>query len=288
MKLKTIPKRVWILWYQGFSEAPFIVKKCVDSWITRNPTWEVVLLDQTNIGDYADLGMPEITVSALLLPHRADLFRLALLAKHGGVWADATTFCVRPLDDWLEEYCDSGFFAFSNPGKDRLMSNWFMVAEPACLLVGKLYERLKLYLTRNNFPPASRRRHWVLLRLSGLLNQSTETTKYWFHPIVTKLLRVYPYFFFHYMFERLVSTDKDCRLLWMKTKRFSADIPHMVQTIGLFAPADVDVRQKLDSTDAPLFKLSWKYKKIRYTKGSLLHYILEVKNWDTVRATIHG
>jgi hypothetical protein len=90
------------------------------------------------------------------------------------------------------------------------------------------------------------------------------------------------------MFERLVSTDKDCRLLWMKTKRFSADIPHMVQTIGLFAPADVDVRQKLDSTDAPLFKLSWKYKKIRYTKGSLLHYILEVKNWDTVRATIHG
>jgi len=264
------------------------VKKCVDSWITRNPTWEVVLLDQTNIGDYADLGMSEITVSALLLPHRADLFRLALLAKHGGVWADATTFCVRPLDDWLEKYCDSGFFAFRNPTKDRLMGSWFLAAEPACPLVVKLYERLKLYLMENKFPAPNRTRQWVKSRLWNLFNQSTETTKYWFHPVVTKLFRVYPYFFFHYMFERMVSTDIECRSVWMKTKPFSADIPHIVLAIGYFASADLGVRQRLETTDAPLFKLSYKYEQTSYLDGSLLHYILEVKNWDTVRATIVG
>jgi mannosyltransferase OCH1-like enzyme len=46
LSTKNIPKTVWILWFQGISDAPFLVKKCIDSWVEKNPEWDVILLDK--------------------------------------------------------------------------------------------------------------------------------------------------------------------------------------------------------------------------------------------------
>jgi mannosyltransferase OCH1-like enzyme len=48
-------KTIFILWFQGFDNAPIIVKKCVDSWKHYNPDWNIILLDHTNLCKYIDL-----------------------------------------------------------------------------------------------------------------------------------------------------------------------------------------------------------------------------------------
>ena len=51
------------------------------------------------------------------MPWQADAVRLALLAKYGGLWIDASTICFRPFDDWFygriaSEDCPEGLAAF--------------------------------------------------------------------------------------------------------------------------------------------------------------------------------
>lgn len=102
---------LYILWFQGFDKAPDVVKWCVHSWKRYNPTWNIVLLDDTNLHEYVDVKVDN-----------SDIVRMLLL-RNGGLWVDATVFCHKPLDDWLPAYTTSGFFAFTP------MSTWFMYAE---------------------------------------------------------------------------------------------------------------------------------------------------------------
>merc|ERR1740123_1194005 len=52
----------------------------------------------------------------------SDLLRLALLAFYGGVWADSTMLCRRPLDSWLPEAAASGFFAYAPEDNEQRLS----------------------------------------------------------------------------------------------------------------------------------------------------------------------
>ena len=65
--------------------------------------------------------------------HEADLLRIMLLHKFGGVWADARILPVAPLDTWLNhDLAAAGFFAFSwEPGKHGRLTtaNWFLAAD---------------------------------------------------------------------------------------------------------------------------------------------------------------
>lgn len=91
-------KRIWILWFQGWDQAPRVARLCLDSWVRLNPDWEIVLLTEKNITDY----VPEaIAPRSLSLQKRSDLIRLYLMHAYGGVWTDASVMCLRPLDEWL-------------------------------------------------------------------------------------------------------------------------------------------------------------------------------------------
>lgn len=145
----TIPRRLWLLWYQGQSEAPLVVRRCIASWVQQHPHWEVTILDRNNLSDFVSLGIPEAALAKLSLSHRSDLIRLHLLAQYGGVWADATTYCMCPLDTWLDACTTSGSFAFHQLAPDRLFASWFLAAEPHCPLVVTLQEYLTCFWTRN-------------------------------------------------------------------------------------------------------------------------------------------
>ncbi|OQX73377.1 MAG: hypothetical protein B6D64_13895, partial [Bacteroidetes bacterium 4484_276] len=105
MRNSNIPKIIWILWLQGFEDAPDVVKRCLASWKKHNPTWKINLLDETNIKQFIDVhaiigrNYKEISKQAL-----SDVIRINLLSKFGGVWTDATCFCCKPLDEWLGSY----------------------------------------------------------------------------------------------------------------------------------------------------------------------------------------
>ena len=270
-----IPRKIWILWSQGLSEAPFIVRKCIDSWIKANPTWDVVILDSDCLSKYIRLDLPEKKVLSLSLSHQSDLVRLALLSEYGGVWADATTFCMKPLDDWIDDCSASGFFAFYKPGRDRILSSWFIASEKGCPIVSKLYENLASFWIKNEFRKLTRLQIGAIGILSRVLIRNEKATKYWFTPIVTKLLRVYPYYVFHYLFERLVSTDPESQIIWKNTKKLSADGPHIIQQNGLFSPLTKSIKKQIDDKHIPLYKLTWKYDHSKYSPSSLLFYLIQ-------------
>jgi len=275
---KIIPKRIWVLWFQGLSEAPFLVRKCIDSWVKENPNWKVVILDESNLSEYVVLDLPENILANLALAHKSDLVRLHLLSNYGGVWADATTFCIKPLDEWIDDCMTSGFFAFYKPSRDRIMSNWFLISEKGCPIVLKLRERLTSFWLENEFNINTKFKFAIIKLLNFFLSRSEKTAKYWFSPVVTKLLKVYPYAVFHYMFERLVSTDFECQKIWDETKKMPAKEFHKIKRRGLKTPVDEDIKKEIDGKAFPLYKLDWDYDHRRYSPSTLLHYLLEGKN----------
>ena len=145
-QFRNITKTVWIFWEQGELNAPYIVQLCIDSWRVKNPGWNVFILDHDSVSRYSD-------VSDIFngLPKRftANLLRLRLLSRYGGVWADATTLCHRPLDDWIPLLGgQTGFFAFRGPSIDRWIDNWFIAANCDSRLIQAWERTYERYVTR--------------------------------------------------------------------------------------------------------------------------------------------
>lgn len=277
-----IPRTIYFLWWQGIDQAPLVVRRCLESWQKQNPGWKLVVLDQNNVADYVRLDVPYKKLANLDKCHLADLIRVYLLAAYGGVWTDATVYCNRPLDEWLHECMNSGFFCFYRPAQDRLISNWFLAAARENYVVVKMKSELTGYWSLNNFEMGPRLKSLIgklaPRAASYLLNRNEKTTGFWFSPLFTRYLRVYPYFAFHYLFAKLVAEDPEFREIWTKSKKISASGPHRLQEHGLFAERDAVIEEDIIQRQCPLYKLTWKYDSALYREGCVLHYLLECRD----------
>ena len=124
-----VPKHIFMLWQQGWNAAPPLVQACADAWRRLNPGWDLHLLDDRSLPSFAP-GWETFPRPAKL--HRtalSNIARLDLLKTHGGVWADATLFPTRPLDEWLPQAMGSGLFMFSKPRPYRDVEIWFIAGE---------------------------------------------------------------------------------------------------------------------------------------------------------------
>lgn len=269
-----LERRLWVLWFQGYERASEGVRRCIDSWRDKNPGWEVTLVTNENVRQW---------VSAELIDHprlgslpdaaRSDLIRLDLLSRFGGVWADASCWCSMPLDSWIDGCVEpAGFFAFSwldRPAPfptlrkttvggftaNSLISSWFLAATRGHLLVERHYGELRDYWAENSF---SNERHRILRRLlDELLTRNDRTTQWYVSPFVARVLRISPYFAFHYHFNKIVTHDRRCRALWDQMTRLSAVEPHLPQQLGLRSPMTDRELEALAKSTAPVFKLSW-------------------------------
>ena len=186
--VRGVPKTVWLYWEQGWDAAPELVRQCRRSWEVRNPDWTVRCLDAATLGEYFDLeewlpgsvGRPRwcwraaercydawqrsrsdrqwrmIGRKKLSVQGRSDIVRLNLLARYGGVWADATLWCHRPLDDWLAPCLDSGFFSFHNGqmrnrlGESLRFTFWFLASRRNHEIVRRLLDAAQTYWARRS------------------------------------------------------------------------------------------------------------------------------------------
>jgi hypothetical protein len=259
-----LPKKIWFLWLQGLDDAPLVIKKCYESWVKHNPGWELILLDESSIGEYIPFNSPNITKQAL-----SDILRINLLAQHGGVWVDATCFCMKPLDGWLYDNMSTGFFAFNKPGPDRMIASWFIACNKYNFIATTYQKLVNSYWTENPKLTFIEDSGWRFLNKK----LSKMSTQVWFSPLVTNTLKVYPYFWFHYMFANAYLRLKSFREQWDSTPKISADIPHSLQFAGLLNTLTPEVKQEIDSKTAPVYKLTWKYELQADLTGSILAYL---------------
>ncbi|WP_281927475.1 capsular polysaccharide synthesis protein [Roseibium album] len=224
---RPLPKRIWLYWHQGEGAAPPLVQRCIRSWREVNPGWEVVVLDSTSHHDWID--MPELP-DTISLNHYANILRVSLLERYGGVWADSTIFCARPLQDWLPFLTSqSGFFTFSwipqdraflGGGPGRTIGNWFLASEPGGTIISAWAQT-----TRN---------YWV----------ARKEAKY--------------YFWHNDSFEWLLIANRSVRRGWQRTPRMGALSPHLASHYLTSGEDDEEIRDVLASGVIPLHKLSWR------------------------------
>jgi hypothetical protein len=265
-----LPKRIWMFWEQGFQSAPPLIKRCAASWQEKNPGWSVHLLDRATTESYLrKANIPWERLQAFPCEKRANILRMRLITEAGGVWADATTFCLRPLDEWLPACMDAGFFCFRDPGPDRSVANWFLAGIPGNRLACLWRDSHEAYWNSGEFfhhssydvdealglPPSQRA---LLQLMSRVFNQNTRCTDAWFNPLVRKILRTYPYCVMHYLYAYGTRHNPEWREL-ASTMTYRAAKPLMPADHLMVQDKSLEeiIHWGLENHQ-PLLKLNWK------------------------------
>lgn len=213
-----------MIWLQGWDQAPKVAIAARTSWVGRNPGWKVQALDQSSLGDFLPAGSVD-RIFAIPKPYEAisDQIRLELLHRYGGVWADSTTICTCPLDTWLSDHMPTGFFAFSKPGRDRMISTWFLAAEKGSLIIER----------------------WRAAAWAYWENRTQQDS----------------YFWVHHLFETVYLRDLGFRTLWDATPVISAIHPYHFSpdAPALMLPADASIAFQPFSPVTPVMKLTHKF-----------------------------
>jgi len=134
-------KTIWILWLQGWEEAPWFVKKIKDTWVRHNPEWNVELVSEANLSEYVDIYLPPDASPAA----KSDIIRLNLLCTHGGVWADATLICMIPLDEWIYDALRPEGFWMYHGGDSTRPCSWFLISMKETYIIKKWKEACDEY-----------------------------------------------------------------------------------------------------------------------------------------------
>lgn len=249
-------KHLYILWFQGFRQAPPIIKRCLKSWKVHNPDWTIHTLHNGNLKNYINLDsiVPGIRKRGIGLAGVSDVVRIALMKKYGGVWVDATTFCNQPLNKWLPANIKQGFFAFSKPTPKKLVSSWFLYSSKGNYITSKWFRKVKEYWEGRK-------------RMDG-------------------------YFWFHHLFNKLYDGDKKFQQIWDQVPKISADGPHYIQKRGRISrEIEQSTREHIDHPKSPLYKLihSLNFKEV-VKKSTPIKYLInkinKIKNPDQSNANI--
>lgn len=231
---QVVPRVVWMLWLQGWDRAPALVRACADTWRRLNPGWRVRLLDRAALADVVpDDDLAHVAGKPLEPEAFSDVVRLELLARYGGVWADATAYCLRPLDEWLPSRLDAGFFAFARPAPERLLSSWFLAAVPG----------------------------------NGITRAWREAARdYW----AARTSRD-DYFWVHHLFGRLHASDPGFRAAWDAVPTLSAEWSHWFAPYEtrLSAPPTAADERLLAAAAVPILKLTHRGQPVETVAGSV-------------------
>ena len=269
--------KIWFMWLQGKESMPEVVRLCYESWHKHNQDWDIIFLDSQELDRYLDLSqiLPS-TRENITMQVLADVARINLLNTYGGVWVDATCYCNKPLNTWYPEQLVTGFFAFSRPAEDRMISNWFLGSTLDSELTKIFCDQVNHFWLTN---PAMKPLTWFTrtsLRVTNLQHLLLKKPYLWHSFFFTKVLKQYPYLWSHYLFEKLYRENAVFKNLWDQTPKFTADIPHRLQTFGLFEPISDELKDEIDNQYAPVYKLSWKRDFNRNTSDSVYSYLKNV------------
>ncbi len=90
-----LTKNIFVFWWDGFKNAPKIVRLCLASIQKNHPDCCVIPIDKYNFKDYTDIH-PQILqafcTDKVSVQTFSDILRFNLLKNNGGIWIDATIF----------------------------------------------------------------------------------------------------------------------------------------------------------------------------------------------------
>jgi mannosyltransferase OCH1-like enzyme len=117
-----IPRTIHQIWI-GPDPLPADHRRWIETWRRHHPKWDHRLWTEDDLPD--DPIRPEILERLRAPVERADILRLEILYRHGGVYVDTDMECLRPVDEVLgdEEFVG----VCMKPGR---ATNTFIAAVP--------------------------------------------------------------------------------------------------------------------------------------------------------------
>jgi len=144
-------KTIWLLWLQGWDNAPWLQKQVALSWEINNPDWKIEYVTYDNLKKYInDIGYIYNKYRNISKQALSDIIRLSLLKNYGGVWADSTMLCMKPLNEWVfEKVQPAGLWMYHGSGsgmtKETGPASWFIISEKNGLMISKWKEKCDNY-----------------------------------------------------------------------------------------------------------------------------------------------
>ena len=102
-----IPKKIHYCWF-GYGEKPKLVQKCIGSWKTYCPDYELIEWNETNV-DIKMNAYVQWCYENRKYAFLSDYIRLLIVEKHGGIYFDTDVEVIKKMDDLLY---NEAFFGF--------------------------------------------------------------------------------------------------------------------------------------------------------------------------------
>ena len=119
----------------------------MDQWRLSHSSWGYCRYDRSSaaafIGQHYGQALQDAFLDIRIPAMQADVFRIAMLQAQAGIWIDAATCCLAPLDGWLNrrqplvllrrahqqhpQICN-GFIHAADPGHPLLFAAWQRIA----------------------------------------------------------------------------------------------------------------------------------------------------------------
>lgn len=83
---------IWTMWWQGYKQAPAIVKCCIESMKRYNEGVCITVIDASNYEEYISIPFyieEKFRQGMISVTHLSDIIRMKLISKYGGLWIDA-------------------------------------------------------------------------------------------------------------------------------------------------------------------------------------------------------
>ena len=142
------PPRLIQYWDQP--SPPEILQQRMKQWQARNQGWEYCCFDREAaarfIGQHYGPALQEAFLDIRLPAMQADVFRIAALAAAGGVWVDAATTCLQPLDSWLDRHQPLLLLRRSHQQHPRVWNGFIHAADPGHPLLMAAWQRISAAL----------------------------------------------------------------------------------------------------------------------------------------------
>lgn len=148
---------VWICWWQGISEAPQLVQKCVarmEKMFGNKADIRIITFD--NYRQYiafSETVVEKFNKGCISMTHLSDILRSQLLCRYGGLWIDATYYIWD--DRFIDALCQFPFFTQKQGGElnelDIVSGRWannFMKGPAGFPLFGFMVEAFELFWSK--------------------------------------------------------------------------------------------------------------------------------------------
>lgn len=97
-----VPKKLHFIWIGDESKIPL---DCINTWLHKNPEYSAHIWNNSSLAHYEWDNRKQLDEMLEKKDYAgaSDIMRYQILAEQGGIYIDADTYCVKPLEDWLLE-----------------------------------------------------------------------------------------------------------------------------------------------------------------------------------------